>query len=68
MDFYPLWHFMYKRLYPTYKCENCIGMREYGCYCEQQGVYSAVVPGIGPSDTRIRFRKVLDRVRSWIFC
>lgn len=29
---------------PIYECENCIGMIEYGCYCQAMG---AVAPG-GP--------------------
>jgi DnaJ-class molecular chaperone len=28
-----------------YECENCIGMAEYGCYCQSQG---AIAPG-GPA-------------------
>jgi hypothetical protein len=22
---------------PTYECEDCIGMREHGCYCQAMG-------------------------------
>jgi hypothetical protein len=27
------------RGWPTYECEDCIGMRDHGCYCGYHGLY-----------------------------
>jgi hypothetical protein len=37
---------------PSYECEDCIGMKHYGCYCQAMG---AARPG-GPSleDERVK--------------
>ena len=35
---------IYNHAYPTYECENCIGMGEYGCQC---AYYLAYAPGSG---------------------
>lgn len=31
--------------WPTFDCEDCIGMRDHGCYCLY---YKAVAPSAGP--------------------
>jgi hypothetical protein len=42
--------------WPQYDCEDCIGMKDYGCQCS---VYGAVAPGIGPEPWRKGLRRIL---------
>ncbi|MBB5986008.1 hypothetical protein [Sphingobium lignivorans] len=44
-------------LYPTFDCENCIGMPEHGCYCAATGATS---PNEGPGMLRAWLRIELD--------
>lgn len=30
--------------YPTYDCEDCIGMKEHGCWCARMGSYCPGTP------------------------
>lgn len=46
---------LFRWAYPTYDCENCIGMPEYGCYCMAMG---ASAPGGGPTK--------LQRLCQWL--
>lgn len=40
---------------PTYECQDCIGMKEHGCYCASQGCPAPGVPPADPADERRRF-------------
>lgn len=48
-------------LYPSFDCDNCIGMPEHGCYCEATG---AVAPGLGPEWWRATLR---NRLHAFLF-
>jgi hypothetical protein len=41
--------------WPTYDCENCIGMIEHGCYCAHEG---ATAPGVGPFRRHLIYRRI----------
>lgn len=43
-----LW-WLYSKAYPSFDCEDCVGMREYGCYCAAMG---SAAPGVGPTGTQ----------------
>lgn len=43
-----LW-WLYDKAYPSFDCEDCLGVHEYGCYCAAMG---ASAPGIGPTRTQ----------------
>lgn len=42
--------------YPHFKCEDCIGMREHGCWCDAMG---ASAPGVGPERWRVWLRRIV---------
>lgn len=58
-------NFLNKIAYPSYKCEDCIGMIQYGCYCDSQG---ASAPGIGPKWYHRILRKILERNKNEFTC
>lgn len=33
--------------FPDYECQNCIGMPEYGCYCQTHGAVAPCKPAHG---------------------
>jgi hypothetical protein len=49
--------FLRRLAYPTFECQNCIGMHEYGCQCAATG---AEAPGVGPSRWRRALRWALE--------
>lgn len=50
---------LHRWAWPSYDCEDCIGMIHYGCQCN---VYGAIAPGVGPA----RRHLVLRALATWI--
>lgn len=56
-----IWRYFYtpyELLHPYYECEDCIGMREHGCYCAAMGCWA---PNIDPP----RWARVGRRMYKW---
>lgn len=49
-----------RKAWPTFDCEDCIGMRDHGCYC---AYYDAVAPNTGPTD----FHQALRWLHGFLF-
>jgi hypothetical protein len=45
--------------WPTYECEDCIGMAEHGCWC---AYHEAEAPGKGPGNLRFYLREILKAI------
>jgi hypothetical protein len=50
--------------YPVYECEDCIGMKEYGCYCSH---YEAVAPCKPPERWRLLLRYFLEKYKGVLY-
>lgn len=48
--------------WPTFDCEDCIGMRDHGCYC---AYYDAVAPSQGPGDWHVFLRRLHGYLFMW---
>lgn len=49
-----IWRFLRDIAYPSYDCQNCIGIPEYQCYCMAM---DAGGPGHGPNKLQVFLRK-----------
>lgn len=47
-----------KRANPSFDCEDCIGMREHGCWCDAMG---AVAPNTAPRRWHLTLRRLLNQ-------
>ena len=50
--------------WPVFDCEDCIGMREHGCYCSATG---AAAPGVGPNPREVWLRRLVERLDALIW-
>lgn len=48
--------------WPTFACEDCIGMSQYGCYCSY---YNAVAPSAGPGEWHLFLRALHGLIFIW---
>lgn len=53
-----IWRYLRDIAYPSYDCQNCIGMPEYGCYCMAS---DAGGPGHGPNKLQVFLRKFVKQ-------
>lgn len=51
--------FIRNKLYPSFDCEDCIGMKQYGCQCDY---YEAIAPGVGPTKFLVFLRKIWKNI------
>ena len=54
---------LYKYAYPSYECENCIGMIEHGCFCDKLG--SIAPGGVEPNILQKIIRFYLERTNKY---
>lgn len=50
---------LWKIAYPIYECEDCIGMKHYGCYCSH---HNGAAPGMPES----RRQKIAKWLLEWL--
>jgi hypothetical protein len=49
--------FLKQKAYPTFDCEDCIGMKDHGCQC---AAYEAIAPNTPPTKFHTFLRWILS--------